>query len=199
MSTADATAGVYNAGFLLPEQPGDARAPLPRLRGEPLSAHVRRAAVAAGVQVLAEASAAWSMSRRTGLPVVLLDPRCPLTPAEFIAALTARVQDGARDRVQVGVRPVTDTVKQVHGDVVVETVERASLLVVTSPVVLPASVADELDVAELDVAGLRGGLAALVSMLRSRFAVDLLEAPSIGRRVTEPVDVLLLETSLAAT
>ena len=44
------------------------------------------------------------------------------------------------DVVVAGVRPVTDTVKAVDTGVLGETVDRAGLLAVTSPVVLPASV-----------------------------------------------------------
>ena len=66
-------------------------------------------------------------SPRPGEPFVLHDPLCPMTPPAFIAACVARAVE--RDRVVVGVRPVTDTVKRVADGVVGETVDRAGLVV----------------------------------------------------------------------
>ncbi len=88
----------------------------------------------------------------------------------------------------VGCRPVTDTIKTVAADRVGETVDRESLVAVTSPVVLSAEA-----VAALDGWPDLADFAALVTSLRSRFPVELLEAPSLGRRVEDESAVVLLE------
>ena len=126
----------------------------------------------------------WTGLQESGEPFVLHDALCPMTPPRFIADCVARaVESGA---VVVGVRPVTDTVKVVEGETVGDTVDRAGLVVVCSPVVLPATVVAELDsLPALD-------FAALVEQLEARFPVQRVEAPSEARRVTSEDDVALL-------
>lgn len=154
------------------------------LYGEPLVAHATRALAAAGVEVAA-ADTPWATLAGRGVPVVVHDPLCPLTPPGFIAELVeAATASGA---VVVGVRPVTDTIKVVSGGVVGETVDREQLVTVTSPVVLPAAV-----VAALGRSPDLTDLAALVAGLRARFPTTLTEAPSLGRRVDDETGVLLL-------
>jgi 2-C-methyl-D-erythritol 4-phosphate cytidylyltransferase len=90
------------------------------------------------------------------------------------------------------VHPVTDTVKAVRGEVVGQTVDREGLWVVTSPVVLPASL-----VAELDGWPATDDLVALVARLAERAEVRFLEAPPLARRVEDESAVVLLQ-ALAA-
>ena len=92
-----------------------------------------------------------------------------------------------RETVVVGVRPVTDTVKRVEYGVIGATVDRAELVSVASPVVLPAGVVAALDaLPSLD-------FSELVAVLRSRFPVLLVEAPPEARRVSSEADLRLLE------
>jgi 2-C-methyl-D-erythritol 4-phosphate cytidylyltransferase len=93
--------------------------------------------------------------------------------------------------VTVGVRPVTDTVKQLDGGRVGDTVDRTELVQVVSPIVLPAAV----------VAALEGlptsDFAALVAQLALRFPVETLEAPAEARRVADEADLRVLEALTA--
>lgn len=131
----------------------------------------------------------WSQlvegSAETGAAVVLHDPLCPMTPADFIAGCVDRAIDGSV--VVVGVRPVTDTVKTVEDGTVGGTVDRENLRALCSPVVLPASVVaamPSLPSTHFEV---------LVPLLREHFPVALVPAPPEARRVTDPDDVRILE------
>lgn len=120
----------------------------------------------------------------TGRPLVLHDPLCPLTPAEFI---TTGIEASARaNTVVVGVRQVTDTIKEYDGHVVGATVDRESLVQIVSPVVLPAVVLASLDGLVLD-------FAELVSVLMRTQPVSFLPAPAQARRIVEESDLPLLE------
>ena len=158
--------------------------PLALLDGESLVSLATSALTSAGGASL-EADVTWAAARDGGLTVVLHDPLCPLTPGWFIEEAIA---DATESVVVVGVRPVTDTIKTVTGAVVGDTVDRDSLWTVTSPVVLPPAVAfaltDEPDLTDF---------AAFVTSLRGQFEVVFVEAPSLGRRVADIPDVLLLE------
>jgi 2-C-methyl-D-erythritol 4-phosphate cytidylyltransferase len=155
------------------------------LHGKPIASHALRALRDARVDVV-PADLPWKSVLALGLPLVVHDPACPLTPATFIDEMVDRVS--ASDRVQVGCRPVTDTIKVAISDRVGSTVDRESLFEVTAPVVVPLSVLGALgswpDLS--DVAG-------LVTGLRVEHVVDLVPAPSLGRRVDDESDVLLLE------
>jgi 2-C-methyl-D-erythritol 4-phosphate cytidylyltransferase len=158
------------------------------VHGEPLVACAAWALGEAGV-TLVDAGTPWSSLVVAEEPVVLHDPLCPMTPPELIAACVAAAVDGS---VVVGVRPVTDTVKQVEDGCLGGTVDRDALVQVVSPVVLPPGV----------VAGLDGlpttDLAALVAELAERHAVTTLEAPPSARRVADEDDLRLLEALTAA-
>jgi 2-C-methyl-D-erythritol 4-phosphate cytidylyltransferase len=72
-------------------------------------------------------------------------------------------------------------------------VDRASLVAVASPLVLPASVVASLDDwPDLD------DVPALVDQLRGRFPVTFLEAPAEARRVADESDLRLLEAATPA-
>ena len=129
-----------------------------------------------------------------GQMLVVHDPLCPLTPAAFIEeAIAESVETGA---VVVGVRPVTDTVKEhaesPEGDRLGATVDRDDLVCVTSPVVLPAAVVEALDDLVLD------DLAVLVEDLSRRFPVRHLPAPPLGRRIVDEADLEALAALSAA-
>jgi 2-C-methyl-D-erythritol 4-phosphate cytidylyltransferase len=126
----------------------------------------------------------------SGQMLVIHDPLCPLTPAAFIEeAIEESVQTSA---VVVGVRPVTDTVKEYVGERLGATVDRDELMSVTSPVVLPATVVAELDELEIN------DLPAFVDMLTKRFPVRYLPAPPLGRRIADESDLEVL-SALSAT
>jgi 2-C-methyl-D-erythritol 4-phosphate cytidylyltransferase len=162
--------------------------PFALLHGESLVAVASWALGDAGVDLL-DFTDGWADVRARETALVVHDPLCPGTPSAFLAEAVATAAE--RDVVVVGVRPVTDTVKTTDGEVLGGTVDRAGLLAVTSPVVLPASV----------VAGLRepppasclDDLADLVAWLRVGHEVLFVEAPPAGRRVTDESDLRLVE------
>jgi 2-C-methyl-D-erythritol 4-phosphate cytidylyltransferase len=122
------------------------------------------------------------------LPLVLHDSLCPMTPPAFIAECVRRaVADGV---VVAGVRPVTDTVKVLHGDTLGETVDREALARVVSPVVVPA---DRVEGAAALLSDPGVDLAALVEALLADGPLVLLEAPPQAMRVSGPDDVRVLE------
>lgn len=158
--------------------------PFVLLHGEALVACAGWALGESGITPV-DLGTSWAGLAAAGEPFVLHDALCPLTPPEFLADCLAEAVE--HDAVVVGVRPVTDTVKHVEDGTVGATVDREDLLVVTSPVVLPASVVVALD-------GLPStDFATLVAALAERFRVITVEAPPAGRRVTSPEDVRVLE------
>jgi 2-C-methyl-D-erythritol 4-phosphate cytidylyltransferase len=169
----------------------DGRGSLPYalVHGEALVACAAWALGEAGV-VTVDLGTAWEAVVEAGLPFVVHDALCPMTPPDFLAGCVERaVAEGA---VVVGVRPVTDTVKRVALDdagraVVGETVDRDGLLALAAPVVLPATV----------VAALPGtpttDLLRLVRELRQSAPVVLAEAPPAARRVSSLDEVAVLE------
>ncbi len=154
------------------------------VHGEALVAAAAWAMGEAGVD-LVDVTVPWSVVTDLGRPLVLHDPLCPMTPAEFIAECVQVAV--ARDVVTVGVRPVTDTVKRVSEGRLGQTVDRDGLAAVCSPVVLPARVVAELS------AQPAGDFVALVTDLRSSYDVVLLEAPPAARRVSSDEDLRVLE------
>jgi 2-C-methyl-D-erythritol 4-phosphate cytidylyltransferase len=119
------------------------------------------------------------------LPLVLHDALCPMTPPAFIESCVRRAVEA--DVVVAGVRPVTDTVKVLNGEVVGATVDRESLVRVVSPVVVPASRVDGV------CADASTDLADLVAALSAEGQVVLLEAPPEAMRVASSEDLRVLE------
>ncbi|WP_122818747.1 2-C-methyl-D-erythritol 4-phosphate cytidylyltransferase [Nocardioides pantholopis] len=158
--------------------------PYALVHGEALVACAAWALGEAGVLPL-DLGTPWSVVQEAEEPLVLHDALCPMTPPGYLAECVARAVAG--DTVVVGVRPVTDTVKHVEGEQVGATVDRAGLLALASPVVLPASV----------VAALPGwpgtDLVAVVGELATRFPVASVEAPASARRVADLDDLAVLE------
>ena len=166
--------------------PTDGRGSLPfaLLHGESLVAVASWALDEAGVELL-DFTDSWADVQSREAALVVHDPLCPATPVSFLVEAVAAASTGA---VVVGARPVTDTVKAEADGVIGDTVDRSGLLAVTSPVVLPATV----------VAGLSGwpsfdDLADLVVALREEHEITFLEAPALGRRVTDESDLPLIE------
>jgi 2-C-methyl-D-erythritol 4-phosphate cytidylyltransferase len=167
--------------------PTEARESLPYalVHGESLVAAASWALTTAGAELF-DFSVPFESVQAAEAALVIHDPLCPLTPAAFIEeAIEECERTGA---VVVGVRPVTDTVKEYDGAVVGATIDREGLVCVTSPVVLPAAVVAALDGLDTD------DFAFLVADLSRRFPVRHLEAPALGRRIVGEED---LETLLA--
>lgn len=116
----------------------------------------------------------------TGKALLVHDPLCPLTPASHLLDVLdrARTTDGSYIAT-AGVHPVTDTVKTVSEDgegfAVAGTVDREDLRVVTSPVVVPITLAGLVPASS--------GVVELVRLLRGHTDVELVTAPPIARRV----------------
>jgi len=158
--------------------------PFALVHGEPLVAAAAWAMGEAGVQ-LVDLVTSWEAITDAATPFVLHDSLCPLTPPAFLAECVNHAAESAA--VTVGVRPVTDTVKELREQHVGRTHDRTGLLQVVSPVVLPAAVVAALD-------GLpTTDLVTLVAGLAERFPVETLEAPAQARRVADEDDVRVLE------
>ena len=85
--------------------------PFALLHGESLVAVASWALGEAGVELL-DFTASWADVQARGTALVVHDPLCPGTPADFLREVVAAAADG---RVVVGVRPVTDTVQGRRG------------------------------------------------------------------------------------
>ncbi len=158
--------------------------PFALVHGEPLVAAAAWAMGEAGVFIV-DLGTGWQALVDAATPFVLHDALCPMTPPAFLAECVAHAAESSA--VTVGVRPVTDTVKELADGSVGATHDRADLLQVVSPVVLPAAVVAALDgVPDLDFAG-------LVSTLAERFPVETLAAPAQARRVADESDLKVLE------
>jgi 2-C-methyl-D-erythritol 4-phosphate cytidylyltransferase len=172
--------------------PTDGRGSLPfaLLHNESLVAVAAWALGEAGVELL-DFTTGWPAVVERELPLVVHDPLCPGAPVEFLrAAVAEAARSGA---VVVGVRPVTDTVKELADGVVGGTVDRSALVAVASPLVLPAAVCAALDAwPDLD------DVPALVEWLRGRFPVSFLEAPAEARRIADESDLRVLEAATPA-
>ena len=190
--------------------------PFETLHGEPLYLHALRALVAAypveatvsvdeahEARVRAEVEAAglparisvgdawWGeLARFAPRDLLVHDPLCPLTSADFLRAVSDRC--AARPGVSfVSFRPVTDTVKTVVDERIQGTIDREALAAVTSPALVAAST-----VGRAVTAGRKPPLAdfaELVAWLRSLGEVELVKAPSMARRVDDASSVNLLE------
>ena len=157
--------------------------PFALVHGEPLVAAAAWAMGEAGV-FLVDLGTGWETVVDAGTPFVLHDALCPLTPPAFLGECVKHAESGAA--VTVGVRPVTDTVKELRQGVLGDTVDRTGLLQVASPVVLPVGVVAALDgLPTLDFAD-------LVAELAGRFPVETLEAPAEARRVGDEDDLRVL-------
>ncbi len=124
-------------------------------------------------------------------PLVLHDAACPLLSAGAVEAAIKRQTDSGPNTVVVGVRPITDTLKQVADGVLVGTVDRESVIALASPVVVGPGLLDAL-AAQLPRAGQLADLTAVLAALPGCERLSL-EVPFQGRRLGGPDDVLLIE------
>ena len=161
--------------------------PFALVHGEALVTTATWALSEAGVLPL-DARTSIEGVRDSGLPLVLHDALCPMTPPGFIADCVRRaVAEGV---VVAAVRPVTDTLKTLTGDTLGTTVDRETLARVVSPVVIPA---DRVAAAAALLADPAVELAPLVEALRAGGPVLLVDAPAEAMRVGGADDVRVLE------
>lgn len=164
--------------------------PYALVHGESLVACAAWALGESGAGIV-DATVVWADYVEAGRDLVLHDALCPMTPPSFIAACLERAR--ATGHPVVGVRPVTDTVKVLSGELVGDTLDRASLVAVTSPLVIPAGVVAGLESApSTDLAHAVSALAA------AGHRVETLTAPAEGRRVSSVEDVRLLDALTSA-
>ena len=157
--------------------------PFALVHGESLVAAASWALTTAGAELF-DFGVPFAGVQDAGRMLVIHDPLCPLTPAAFIEEAIA--ESGRTGAVVVGVRPVTDTVKEYDGERLGATLDRDELRCVTSPVVLPAAVLAALDELATE------DLADLVGALTRRFPVRYLPAPALGRRIVDEADLAVL-------
>jgi 2-C-methyl-D-erythritol 4-phosphate cytidylyltransferase len=183
----DETAEVPPALGVVAED-GRGSLPFTLIHGEALVAAATWSLGEAGVTPV-DFTTSWGGLVEAEEPLVLHDALCPMTPPAFIAHCVSTAL--AREAVVVGVRPVTDTVKNLAIEdgvpVLGATIDRTSLVSVASPIVLPPTVVAALDEWP------SGDFAEIAGALARRFPVVTVEAPSVGRRVGSLEDVRLLE------
>lgn len=137
-----------------------------------------------------DASVPWQALVEAGEPIVLHDAACPMTPPAFIAECVRRsLAEGAP---VAGVRPVTDTVKEVLADgaghFLGSTVDRNRLWAVASPVVLTPEAAAAFTAQPADLVDL---------VRRLGQSVVRIEAPPEARRVSTREEIRVLEALTA--
>ena len=166
--------------------------PFALVHGESLLAAASWALTTAGVR-LYDLSVPFEQvrerCREEDVDLVVHDPLCPLTPVEFLVEALELAR--STRAVVLGVRPVTDTVKeydaQPDGSVRLgATVDREGLASLASPVVLPGTVVAALEDLPTD------DLGRLVLDLAARFPVRQLPAPALARRVVDAEDLQVL-------
>lgn len=131
----------------------------------------------------------WDDVRReSGGGLVVHDALCPLVDGSFFGSVLQRAD--ARPTVSfVAIRAVTDTLKAVVDGQIQGTIDRERVATVTSPAVIAPEVLRGLDAPPPVHA-----FAELVAWLRERGEVELVKAPSLGRRIEDARSVRLLES-----
>lgn len=134
----------------------------------------------------------WDRLRSAAPAAGLLvhDPLCPLTSADFIREVRGQATETPAASL-LAFRPVTDTVKTVVDSRIQGTIDREGLAALVSPAVLArdvlaAALADDERPPLEDFSRLAG-------WLRARGEVRLVRAPSLARRVDDTSSVNLLE------
>ncbi len=183
-----------------------------QLHGEPLYAHALRALTEAAGPVLVDVDredlervrgdiARWRLAAtplvrdewwsevhdERGRGLVVHDVLCPLVTTDFLRSVLTRAAERPATSL-VSFRPVTDTLKAVVDGRIQQTIDRNGLAAVTSPLVVAPPVLDAADEAPPV-----HDFAEAVTWLRARGEVELVRAPSLGRRVEHARAVHLLE------
>jgi 2-C-methyl-D-erythritol 4-phosphate cytidylyltransferase len=151
----------------------------------------------AALAVLAGGTTRQESVRRAlaGLPdsvqtVLVHDAARPLAPVELVDAVAAAVIDG--EVAVVPGLPVADTVKRVHADAVVETLDRTSLRAIQTPQGFARATLEEAHLGASDEEATDD--AALVERLGRRVVV--VPGAEEAFKVTRPLDLLLAEAVL---
>jgi 2-C-methyl-D-erythritol 4-phosphate cytidylyltransferase len=116
---------------------------------------------------------------------VVHDPLCPLLPA---SSLRYAVESWERGTASVAVLDLVDTVKATRSAMVRTTLDRATLRVVSSPIVAPGAVLKDL----ADLGAILGRPAALVAQLGERCPVRLVSASPLSMRVEDASSLRVL-------
>jgi 2-C-methyl-D-erythritol 4-phosphate cytidylyltransferase len=145
-----------------------------------------------GVEVVGSLGVEVHLRALAGDGVVLVhDPLCPLTPANWIRSLLDQARPGL---VLAAVQQVVDTLKTTRGGVVTGTLDRTGLHILSSPIMVPAGALID----DPQLITLLADPVALVELLYTRYDVELVEAPSMARRVHDQAEVELLAAGLAS-
>jgi 2-C-methyl-D-erythritol 4-phosphate cytidylyltransferase len=129
---------------------------------------------------------------RVGDLLVLHDPRCPLLPAAAVEECVQRVAQAGPRAGAVGIRPVTDTLKEVVDGRLMATFDRDSVAALASPVVVGRDLLDPL-ARRLPTARDLTDLPTVVRTLCELGTVLPVEVPSSARRVSDAEELDLLE------
>ena len=156
-----------------------------------LKPHAPELVVVAGAATRKASVAAALAEVPAAVDVVLVHDaaRCLAPPALF-AAVTSAVTGGADAAVPV--LPVTDTVKQVHGDKVLATLDRSELYTVQTPQAFRRAVLDHAHATVDEDATDDAGLAE-----RAGAAVRVVAGDDEAFKITRPLDLLLAEIVLS--
>lgn len=114
------------------------------------------------------------------------DPSCPLLPPAVLREVAQTTGQRPDDVIALS-RPVTDTVKSVRDGHIHQTVPRTSLRTLGSPVVVPFSVLDTLDLTGVT------SLVGLLGAIGPAHHIEHLPAPVVGRVVGAAEDTALLQ------
>lgn len=145
----------------------------------------RGAAARTGERRRADALLAAAAGEGPAPALLVLDPACPLVPADHVRALVAAARAG-HDGPVVSVRPVSDTVKAVErGGRITATVPRDDLVAVASPLLLPAGALGRPE----ELTDLPGLVDRLVAAGARPVLVD---APAAAARVGDPASLAVL-------
>jgi 2-C-methyl-D-erythritol 4-phosphate cytidylyltransferase len=126
--------------------------------------------------------------------VLVHDAARPLAPVELVDAVVARVRAGA-DAVVPGVQ-VTDTVKRVEGEVVVETVDRRPLRAIQTPQGFRRTVLEQAHLAALATGGDADVTDDGALVERAGHPVVVVPGAEEAFKVTRPLDLVLAEAVL---
>lgn len=130
--------------------------------------------------------------------VVIHDAARPLMPPEVIRATLDAVLDNDDVVAAAPALPVSDTLKRVDGDTVVETVDRDRLVGVQTPQVFPRWVLQDALADADDATDDLGLVESLLATGRLQGRVAVVPGSAWGRKVTFPSDLAVVE-ALAMT